>query len=391
MHRREFLNLAGAAALTAAYGSRTEAAAASGERVVIIGAGILGVTIAYQLAKRGARVTILEKSTPASGATGDSFAYLNASTKPERPYYELNLLGIAGWRRLQLELQGALPLQWGGSVYWRDEAAAAAQLLSTVRRYQEWGYAGRQIRESDLQHLLPSARLGLVEGAVFYEQEGTLDPVGAVNVLLARAKKLGASLETAVEVQGFETADDRIRTVRTSRGPVNADFVIVAAGLGSKPLIDSLGLNLPLTSSTGVLIHTVPQRSLLQTVAFAPGSTIKQNPDGRVVSSSGHEGSNLSLDVADQGRQILSAAARYFPQLRDTRIERVSIGQRVLPRDGFPILGFPAHFRNLYLTVTHSGVTLAPVIAQFAAQEICDGVVLEPLAPYRLSRFGSPL
>lgn len=388
MRRREFLHLMGAAALTSAYGSRTEAAASAGERVVIIGAGILGVTIAYQLAKRGARVTILEKSAPASGATGDSFAYLNASTKPERPYYELNLLGIEGWRRLQLELKGALPLQWGGAVYWRDEAAAAAQLLSTVRRYQEWGYAGRQIRASDLQHILPNARLGPVEGAVLYEQEGTLDPVGAVNVLLTQAKKLGVTLEAPVEVQGFDVSGERVRAIRTSRGPIDADFVIVAAGLGSKPLIDSLGLNLPLTSSAGVLIHTAPQRSLLHTVAFAPGSTIKQNPDGRVISSSGHEGANLSLDVTGQGQQILTAAARYFPQLRNARIERVSIGQRVLPRDGFPIVGFPANVRNLYLTVTHSGITLAPIIAQFAVQEIFDGVVLEPLAPYRLSRFG---
>lgn len=387
MQRREFLSLMGAAALGVNCAGRTASAASSGDRVVIIGAGILGVTTAYELAKRRLRVTILEKSAPAAGATGDSFAYLNASTKPQRPYYELNLLGIAGWRRLQLELKGPLPLQWGGAVYWRDDAAGAAQLLSTLRHYQEWGYAGRQIRESDLRRILPNARPGPVEGAVFYDQEGTVDPVAAVNVLLAQARKLGASLEAPVEVQGFETAGDRIKTIRTSRGPVDADFVIVAAGLGSKPLIDSLGLNLPLTSSNGVLIHTTPQASLLQSVAFAPGSTLKQNPDGRFISSSGHEGSILSADIAPQGQQILRAAAQYFPQLRDAKVERVSVGQRVLPQDGFPILGFPPNYRNLYLTVTHSGVTLAPVIAQFAAQEIFDGVVLDPLAPYRLERF----
>src|SRR5580698_2698888 len=121
MNRRQILKSLTVASSIAAF-SRLRAA--SPTRVVVIGAGILGASIAYHLAKRGAQVTVLEKTAPASGATGDSFAYLNASTKPSRPYYDLNLLGIAGWRRLQLEFGGALPLQWGGAVYWRNDAQA---------------------------------------------------------------------------------------------------------------------------------------------------------------------------------------------------------------------------------------------------------------------------
>jgi glycine/D-amino acid oxidase-like deaminating enzyme len=131
----------------------------------------------------------------------------------------------------------------------------------------------------------------------------------------------------------------------------------------------------------------MPQPPLLGSAAFAPGSTIKQNPDGRIVSSASHEGSGLTLGLAEQGQQILQSAARYFPRLQRAKIERVSIGYRVLPADGFPILGFTRSFGNLYVAVTHSGVTLAPVIAQFATQEILEGVAVESLAPYRPSRF----
>src|SRR5262249_24110020 len=153
-------------------------------------------------AKRGLRVTILEKTAPASGATRDSYAYLNASTKPEHPYYTLNLLGIAGWQRLQLELKGALPLQWGGSVYWRDEPTAAAELLANLKRFQVWGYASRQLEAGDIKALVPKAKVGRVDAAVLWEQEGSVDPVGALNVLLARAKQLGVKVEYPVEVQG---------------------------------------------------------------------------------------------------------------------------------------------------------------------------------------------
>jgi glycine/D-amino acid oxidase-like deaminating enzyme len=386
MDRRRLLGLLGATALGAASGPAARAATPSRHEVVI-GAGILGATIAYALARRGTRVTVLEKTAPASGATGDSFAYLNASTKQPRAYYDLNVRGIAGWRSLQQELHGTLPLRWGGAVYWRDEPAAAAALLHALRQYRDWGYAGRRLDSAALRHLLPNATPGHVEGAVLYEQEGTIDPVGAVNVILARARALGVTVEFPVAVEALEVEGDRIRGVRTSGGRIEADTVVVAAGLGSPTLVTPLGVKLPLTTSIGVLAHTVPQPPLLGSAAFAPGSTIKQNPDGRIVSSSSHEGSGLTLGLAEQGEQILQSAARYFPRLQRAKIERVSIGYRVLPADGFPILGFTRNFGNLYVAVTHSGVTLAPVIAQFAMQEILEGVDVESLAPYRASRF----
>lgn len=387
MQRRQLLQLLGATAVAAAYG-RSAAAARSADHVVVIGAGILGASIAYHLVKRGAKVTILEKAAPASGTTGDSFAYLNASTKSSsRPYYELNARGMAGWRRWQLDFGGALPLQWGGAIYWRDEAAAAEKLLTTLRTVQEWGYPARRIDERELHDLLPKASLGRVDGAVVYEEEGVVDPVGAVQVLLDRAKSLGATLKFPVEVTGIDVAGDRVRGVKTNEGTIAADTVVVAAGLGSQWLANSLHVKLPLVASHGVLIHTAPQPKLLDSVVFAPNSTIKQSGNGRIVSSSGHEGSSDGSDLQQQGQRILANAARYFPSLVDAKIERVSNGQRVLPQDGFPVLGYAPKIGNLYLAVTHSGITLAPAIGQFATQEILDGIAPDSLAPFRPSRF----
>jgi len=404
MNRRKALGLLAAATGAAATGAAVGDAASKNtptttsaqqpphdharpEHVVVIGAGILGASIGYHLAKRGTKVTILEKTRPSSGATGDSFAYLNASTKPVRPYYDLNLAGISGWRRLQLELNGTLPLKWGGAVYWRDEAQAASQLLSGLHDYEGWGYSGYQIDGTELHRLLPDATPGHIEAAVFYDQEGTVDPVGAVNVLLARAKSLGAEIEHPVEVTGIDATTDRVRGLKTTHGSIQADAVIIAAGLGSQSLANLAGVKLPLTQSAGVLVHTTPQTEFLNRVIFAPGNTIKQNPDGRIVSGGGHEGSSLTSTAQEQGEQILKDASRYFPQLKSSRIEHVSVGQRVLPTDGFPIVGLLGGYRNLYVAATHSGVTLAPIIGQYASQEVLDGVLLDPLTPYRPGRF----
>jgi glycine/D-amino acid oxidase-like deaminating enzyme len=384
MKRRQLLQSLTLAAAIAPFG---RSRAATPTHVVVIGAGILGASIAYHLVKRGARVTVLEKVAPASGATGDSFAYLNASTKPSRPYYDLNLMGIAGWRRLQLELGGALPLQWGGAVYWRNDVQASAQLLTTLRGYEEWGYDGRRLAEDELRRILPNAKPGHIEGAVFYQQEGSIDPAAAVSTILTRAKALGATVEFPVEVTDLEVAGNRIHGVRTSRGKLEADAVVIAAGLGSQALANVAGAKLPLEASTGVLAHTAPQPRLTDIVVFAPGSTLKQNLDGRVVSSSSFEGSALTLSPEEQGAQIIENAARYFPQLEHVAVDRVTVGHRVLPADGFPILGFLGNLPNLYVAATHSGVTLAPIIGQFVAQELLDGISVDALKIYRPSRF----
>ena len=88
---------------------------AAPKRVVIAGAGILGVNIAYQLVKRGAAVTLVERAQPGRGATANSFAWINAKKRP-RDYFDLSRLGIQAWRQLDREFSGALPLVWGGSL-----------------------------------------------------------------------------------------------------------------------------------------------------------------------------------------------------------------------------------------------------------------------------------
>ncbi|MFT3763344.1 MAG: FAD-dependent oxidoreductase [Pseudoxanthomonas sp.] len=393
MNRRDYLRLVGLSALALGPFRSIRAGQRPARKVVVVGAGILGAGIAYELAKRGVEVTVLEQAAPASGATGDSFAYLNASTKASaiRPYFDLNWLGILGWHAWEREPGQALPLQWSGSVYWRDQPEAVAALRETLNTVRVRGYRSRQLDAGEIRRLLPGvSQVDDASLGALYEEEGAVDPVGAVKALLARAADNGAKLLTPVTVLGLIQKQGRIVGVRTSQGELQADTVVVAAGLGSQALAESVNVKLPLAPSTGILLHTAPQPRLLDRIVFAPGSTIRQNVDGRILSSSGHEGSSLAGTPPEEiGQHILANAARYLPQLRNAAIDRVSIGQRVIPQDTLPIVGFAPRLGQLYFSVTHSGITLAPAIARFATEEILEGVALEPLASFRPARFDS--
>lgn len=111
MQRRHFLKcLAGFAGVAVLPNSAF--AVAPSERIVIVGGGILGASLAHHLSRRGAHVTLLEKEAPSAGATGRSFAWINAEFS-KRPfhYFDLNRLGVLSYRRLEEDLPG-LPVQW---------------------------------------------------------------------------------------------------------------------------------------------------------------------------------------------------------------------------------------------------------------------------------------
>jgi glycine/D-amino acid oxidase-like deaminating enzyme len=361
-------------------------AAANLGGVIVAGAGIIGASIAYHLAKRGAQVTILEKQRPAAGATQNSFAWLNAFKQPHA-YYELNLLGVLGWRRLCQEIGNELQVQWGGTMQWSRAGAPATALKKTVEMYQRWGYPTHQADEAEFGRLLPGITPGPWGAAAFGELEGTVDPTHAVNVLLKKAQEFGAKIEYPCEITGLSMVNGKVKELRTSRGPVEVGMFILAAGVDTPHLAQMAGVHVPLKSSPGLLAHTVPHAHLLDRIALAPGANIKQNPDGPIVTGTDFAASAITAPSREAGEKLLKNAEPFLTKLKDASLESVTLGYRVLPEDGFPIVGFTASSPNLYIAAMHSGMTLAPIIGQLASTEILEGTLVDLLTPFRLARF----
>jgi glycine/D-amino acid oxidase-like deaminating enzyme len=87
------------------------------------------------------------------------------------------------------------------------------------------------------------------------------------------------------------------------------------------------------------------------------------------------------------GKRILAKIASFLPAARGVRLERLTLGFRPLPMDGFPVVGALPASPDVHVAVTHSGVTLAPIIARHTADEVLHGSRVEVLAPYRPERF----
>ena len=386
MHRRTLLQLFGGVAVAGARPFAFQTG--SPRRVVIAGGGILGANIAHQLAKRGAAVTVLDRAKPGAGATANSFAWINAKKQPH-PYFTLSLMGIEAWRELHAEIGKELPVRWGGSLEWTDKPEQAARQAEAMRRYQAWGYPLHPIDEQQIRALEPQVVPGVVAGATHAEIEGSADPVGATEVILSHAAKAGAKVVYPAEVVGLDRSNERLRSVKTTTGEIEADVLVVACGVDTPKLAAMAGLTVPLTRSPGVLYHTSPRPMTIDRVLLTPLGNVKQKPDGRIVTGADFGPSDNEHPTKEQGAQFLNRMSAILPALAGLPVEKITLGLRPLPKDSHPIIGFPAGRRDIYLTVMHSGITLGPLVGRLAAMEILDQVQIDPLAPYRLERFKS--
>ena len=363
------------------------------DRIVVVGAGIVGASIAYHLVKRGASVVIVEAVRPGGEATEKSFGWINATfSKRPRAYFDLNQLGVAGWRRLQMELVGELKVQWGGSVAWSGADRTAEELRDNVRKHQEWGYATHMIDEDEFRRLLPNVTPGDFGAACHCEFEGAIDPMDALKALLRQVRELGGEVRYPFEVDGLKLEGGRVTAIRAGESSLDASIVVLASGVATERLAEMAEVGIPMKESQGVLVHTRPQPKLIDRVVLAPGVHCKQKLDGRVlvggqiVAGVGTSHSELA-EPGENGQRILREAASVLPGIRGVAVERVTVGYRVMPADEYPVVGFTDRCPNLYVAAMHSGVTLAPLIGQLAALEILDGARVNLLDPYRPSRF----
>ncbi len=359
--------------------------ASSSLRIVVVGGGIVGASIAYHLVRRGADVVLVEKTAPAAEASGRSFGWINASFGNPEPYYSLRVQSMLEYRRLERELEGELGVKWSGSLLWLRNVAGA-DLERLVRSHQSRGYPVRLVHRSECAELEP-ALTDPPSQAAYAESEASVDAAHATRVLLEGAARGGARIEHPCELISIDAAGGRVRSVSTSRGEIAAEAVVVAAGVATPKILASLDVRVPLVDSPSILAHAPATPGLLRRLVLSSGPHVKQDPDGTLVVGPSFERSGETDPSREAGARLLAAAKGLIGGLESVELDRVTLGWRPMPRDERPVIGFCDGTAGLYVAVMHSGVTLAPLVGRLAASELLEGIAVDLLEPYRPSRF----
>lgn len=373
----------------------------SNSHIVVVGAGILGSSIAFHLTLRGAQVTVVEAADPGQGTTRVSFAWINAAGKDPFHYHDLNRRSLDMWDRFVRRLGGGVDLTWGGELSWVATEDGAEALAERVEILQSWGYPTRLLDAAEAAKLEPDLRFEEVKVAAYNDIEGHVDTQQVVRACMNAVGERGAEICVRAPVTGFQLIHSagatEVDAVQLGGDTIPCDMVVLAGGPDMPELAEMAEIDVPVYHTFGATILTEPVAPIFQSVAVlhpsrdrGPRVNFRQFRDGTVMVQGSSASNNETGDrgqTDEEVEQIVADAARYVPALEGVGIRKVLRGRRPIPKDGHPIIGFSESVSNLYLATTHSGVTLAPLIGEMAAIEILDGTAVDLLAPYRPARF----
>ena len=368
------------------------------EKIIVIGAGIIGTTIAYELSKMGADVTLIDQEFPGSAASGSSFSWINA-TYPKKPYpYNLlSQLGIDAYRSLEKEIN--LKINWGGSLEWFDSDQEQTNLMNEIKNLKKYPRhsAVDVINESEARALEPGIDFNN-QNIVFSRADGAIDTIHAINLMIENIKFNGGSVLYPCRFQGLNYTNRILSSVETTVGELEADQAIFATGIDSGRL---LSIDMMKPSTPGIIVTSKPTVNLLKRIIVGPGVHIHQQLDGRIIfgEQSGAPTSHLDrlsnkpknfpseLFAQDHINRIFDTAKTFMKKVEELKVERVSIGWRPLPKDGRPVIGRIDGLSGIYIAVMHSGVSLAAIVGKLVSEEILNGSTNLLLKDFRPSRF----
>ena len=368
--------------------------------VAIIGAGVIGLAIAWRLAARGTPVRVFDRGAAGAGAGHAAAGMFAACAEAEPGEEALVALGResqARWPAFAAELLAAsgidVELRPEGTLLLALTADDQARLTHQLVFQQKLGLPLQWISASDTRRREPHLA-GKLAGAVFSPEDTQVDNRKLVAALRVAAEAAGASVSEYQPVSAISSRGGRVDGIILGDDTkVAADVVVLAAGAWARSIegVDAK-LRPPVRPIKGQMLALRMDAAapLLSHVVWAPGAYLVPRRDGRLLVGATVEEKGYDTSLTAGGiLTLLEAAWRAVPAIEELAIDEMWVGHRPGSRDDAPILGAGPVDGLIYATGHHrNGILLAPITAHAIARLILDGVVEAVIRPFGIERFG---
>ncbi|MEE9198838.1 MAG: FAD-binding oxidoreductase [Dehalococcoidia bacterium] len=415
--------------------------------VVVVGGGISGCAIAYNLAKRGQKVVLLEKDDIAFEASGRTVAAVGLLGKQEGEFL-LAQESLKLYDRLKEELSYDVEFIKGGRLVAAEDYEDIILFEEMVAAAEEAGVELEVLGQEEVRRRFPYVE-GPFHAIAYSADEGHVNPVRVVNGFARAAREYGANIYPGCLVTDIGVTGGIVTSVETSRGEIKTDVVVNAAGVWASRLADRMGMHIPIQIIRLAQGETEPVGPIFEPFIRSATYCTRQTASGTVRVSNGYRDQavyhdlsfhdfrdlrvwlprlvkqrktisfRLDLDllkhdiraflasmrrrrhsrVAPVGleakpalrkvRKQLARAARLVPKLEGLSIRDHWAGFIDMTPDLLPVIGPVEEPKGLYLAMGFSGhgFALGPIVGKLMAELIIDGKTSAPINPFRMERF----
>ncbi len=364
--------------------------------VVIIGGGVIGCTIAYQLSKAGVQVSVIEREEIAAEASRAAAGLLSPAEVLTGPKAVADLF-LTSW---SMTAQVVAEIEAASGVQVEYFQTGALHMLqdgddqTTLKRFAEiWQAQGAEVewltdhKVNEYEPLLDH----ILDAVLYVSDTVSIRPRMMTMAYAEAARKYGANFFEHTEVTGFQKQSGRVIGVQTAHGrTIPCDCVVVAAGAWSEQVGSWLGLEIPVFPARGQILSLKQPATPLKHTIIGNGIYIVPKIDntiyvGATIEQVGFDKSNTAGGIA----HLLSSAIQLVSEFEHANIVDIWSGLRPWSRDSYPILGKAPGWENVILATGHGpgGFELSAITGKTIAELITSGQTPALIQPFGLERF----
>lgn len=366
--------------------------------VVVVGGGVIGLSIARALALRGMkRITLIERSRLGAEASSAAAGMLapQAEADSDNAFFELACASRDSYpvfaESLREETGTDIELERTGTLY----LAFTEHDEEEIARRYDWqtraGLAVERLSADEARRLEPSISPSVRAGLRF-PLDVQVENRRLVAALAASVEKHGVRLLMETHVKSFITERGRIEGVETSRGKVSAPVVVVACGAWTSFITSTGKSTTPLSIEPvrGQMLSFEMNPRLMHHVIYSPRGYVVPRLDGRLLAGSTTERAGFDKRVTAGGMNLITAhALEITPEVEKLPLIDSWAGLRPVASDELPVMGESSEVRGLFYATGHyrNGILLAPLTGELLAEEITTGAALPQLQAFSPDRF----
>ena len=278
-------------------------------KIVVVGSGIIGASIALSCLNLGADVVVLEQNKLGGTASSNSFGWINASFAESPAYFKLRNAAVDAFRNLKTQLNLNDSVSWQGTLWWEE---SGQELKKQFNDLLDRGYSAKLLNSNEIKNLEPNLK-EVPEAAIFTPLEGAAEADRVATAMLKKLTDEGGKVISGCAVTGLKFKKDCVSGVKTNIGEMSCDMVVLATGAAAQNGLLGCEWVLPMQNKKGLIVQTSPLPNLINHVLMTNDVHFKQNMDGTLTAGEIFSGDlDKNIVALDLASDVLARISKKF-------------------------------------------------------------------------------